>query len=212
MNPLLLSASEARVLGSLVEKSLTTPQYYPMTVNALVAAANQKSCRHPVMALTEGGVGAALIRLEELRLCARDDSSARATKWRHQFQHQLLLKPAAVAVLATLMLRGPQTLAELRANASMLGGPDAVEEVNDLLRDLADRAQPLVMPLPRGPGQKEARYVHLLSGAPDPALMTAAAGAETAVAAPADRSSLLLRLEQLEARVTELEQRLADRE
>lgn len=161
------TAVEARVLAALVEKSVTTPQYYPMSVNAIMLAANQKTCRSPVTSLTEGEVGATLNHLEERNLVKRDPLSGRVTKWRHAFQHQLLLKPHTMAVLATLMLRGPQTLSELRTNASGMGGPGDAEALAAALHDLSDRAQPFVVLLPRGPGQKEARYAHTLSGVPE---------------------------------------------
>ena len=211
MSALVLTPEEVRVLGALIEKSTTTPQYYPMTVNAIMLAANQKSCRHPLMNLTEGAVGAALNRLEGERLCARDDSSSRATKWRHQFHHQLLLKPPAMAVLAALMLRGPQTASELRANASSMGGPAEADAVAAALQDLADRSQPLVMQLPRAAGQKEARYAHLLSGAPE----IPAEPMPVFVSAPQERGggslpTVQMRLEAMEARITELERQMAD--
>ena len=199
MSQLLLTPAEARVLGSLVEKSITTPAYYPMTVNALVAAANQKSSREPVMALSEGEVGNALLSLEEKGLVGRDDSSPRSTKWRQKFQHQLLLKPATQAVLVTLMLRSAQTSAELRANAAVLGGPADVDGVQAALDDLADRAQPLVMTLPRQAGQSAVRHVQLLCGEPD--LKTLAVLAEAPVRAASNPG--------LEARIAELEQRLS---
>ena len=201
MTPLQLSPVETRVLGALVEKSITTPQYYPMTVNAIMLAANQKSSRNPVMGLSEGDVGAALNRLEELRLTARDDFGARVPKWRHHFSTQLLLKSPVTAVLATLMLRGPQTLSELRSNAAPLGGPADAEALNAALQDLADRAQPLVQLLTRAPGQKEARHAHTLHPAP------AQPAADDAAPAAA-RSTLDERLQALEARVAELERRL----
>jgi hypothetical protein len=166
MADLLLEAAEARVIASLAEKAITTPAYYPMTVNALMLAANQKSSRDPVMKLTEGEVGAALNRLQDLELCSRDDSLGRVPKWRHKFQHYLLLSPPPFALLLTLMLRGPQTVAELRANAAALGGPADAEATQNALKELADRAQPLVVLLPRASGQKEARYAHTLSGPP----------------------------------------------
>lgn len=201
MSLLLLSPVEARVLASLVEKSITTPAYYPMTVNALVAAANQKSSRDPVMSLGEGEVGNALLSLEEKNLVGRDDSSPRATKWRQKFQHQLLLKAGTQAVLATLMLRGAQTTAELRANATALGGPAEADGVQAALDDLADRAQPLVRTLPRLAGQSAVRHVHLLCGEPDLGALMAAEPAPRPVVNPG-----------LEARVSELEQRLASLE
>lgn len=215
MSTLLLSPSEARVLAALVEKSITTPQYYPLTVNALMMAANQKNSRHPVMSLAEGEVGAALNTLEAQSLVQRDDLSGRVPKWRHRFQHQLLLKPQTMAVLATLMLRGAQTVAELRANAAGLGGPAEAEGVNAALADLGDRAQPLVQQLPRAPGQAAARWVHLLCGAPTAAelaepLARPARAAEPESSAPS-RAELEQRLEALEARVAELEKLFLER-
>ena len=211
MSALVLTPEEVRVLGALIEKSTTTPQYYPMTVNAIMLAANQKSCLHPIMNVTDGAGGAALNRLDGERLCGRYDSSSRATKWRHQFHHQLLLKPPAMAVLAALMLRGPQTASELRANASSMGGPPEADAVAAVLQDLADRRQPLVMQLPSAAGQKEARYAHLLSGTPDipaepmPVLVSAPSGH-----AGSSLPSVQLRLEAMEARITELERLMAD--
>lgn len=203
MSQILITPTEARVLAALVEKSIATPQYYPMTVNAIVAACNQKTARQPVMNLNEGAVGAALNRLAGDSLVARDDAGSRVPKWRHHFQHQLLLKPAALAVLTSLMLRGAQTAAELRASASGLHGPADAEGLMAALGDLSDRAQPLVRLLPRAPGQSTQRYVHLLCG--EPQVETAAPDA-TCSEAP----SLQSRVAALEARVAELERRLDD--
>lgn len=205
---LLLGAHEARVVAALAEKAITTPQYYPMTANALMLASNQKNCRHPVMALNEGEVGAALNRLEEQGLVQRDDRSGRVVKWRHKFQHHLLLNPDAFALLVTLMLRGPQTLSELRANAAGLGGPADAAAAEALLKDLADRAQPLVVLLPRAPGRKEPRYAHTLCGVPtaDEEAATPAAATRAPSAGPA-LAALEARLEALEARVAQLEGR-----
>lgn len=213
MSELLLTPNEARVLAALVEKSILTPQYYPMTVNALMLAANQKTVRSPVMNLSEGDTGAALNTLEGLRLVQRDSSSSRALKWRHQMQHQLLLKPGELALLATLMLRGPQTGSELRANAQVLGGPADVEGLQTALASLHDRAQPFVTELPRGAGQKEGRLAHLLCGAPQPGVELQAPDV-SALTAPAPAavsgltSQLAERLAALEARVDELERQL----
>lgn len=206
MPTLQLSPAEARVVAALAEKSITTPQYYPMTVNAVMLAANQKTSRYPVMNLTEGDVGAALNRLEQEKLVARDDRLGRVAKWRHQFQHHLLLQPPAFAVLITLMLRGPQTAAELRAHASGLGGPADADGLAGVLKDLSDRAEPLIVLLPRAPGQKEARYAHTLSGTPtlDSLPPPAAAREERAPAADA-LAALEERLRALEARVEALE-------
>lgn len=210
MSDLLLSANEARVVASLVEKSITLPQYYPMTVNAIMLACNQKTVRNPIMSLSEGDTGAALSKLEGLSLATRDDSSGRVPKWRHRFQHQMLLNAQTQAVLVTLMLRGPQTASELRANAAQLGGPSDLAALNEALQDLADRRQPLVALLARAPGQKEARYAHLLSGTPANVteFETATESAAPAAAPRADVvAALEARLAALEARVAELEAR-----
>jgi uncharacterized protein YceH (UPF0502 family) len=199
-----LTPTEARIVASLVEKSMTTPQYYPMTVNAVMLACNQKSCRNPQLSLTEGEVSGALQDLEARGFTARDEHSGRVVKWRQRFANQLLLKGATQGVLATLMLRGPQTASELRANAVGIGGPADGEGLAAAINDLADRAQPLVALLPRAPGQKEARYAHLLSGTPDqaaPALDTVQPTAPT-------RSDLDARVAALEARMAELERQL----
>lgn len=197
MSDLTLTAVQARVIGALVEKSLTTPQYYPMTVNALMAACNQKNCRHPVMSLREGEVGSALLDLLEMDLVA-EEIGARVPRWRHRFKHQFLLNNATLGVLVALMLRGPQTLAELRANTSNLGGPFELEAISEALDDLADRGQPLVKMLGTA-GQKGARYAHLLCG--EDAIVEPA----TSRAAEASNS----RLDELEARVAQLETQIA---
>lgn len=212
MAEILLSPSEARVVAALVEKSITTPAYYPMTVNGLMLAANQKTSRHPVMGLTEGDVGAALNRLEEIRLVARDSFSGRVQKWRHQFLHQMLLKPQTQAVLATLMLRGPQTVAELRAHGENLGGPRDADGITAALQDLLDRAQPLVAQLGRAPGQSASRWMHTLSGEPAaedryvPGSMPSYESAGPGESRPPSLASLLARIEALEARVAALQQ------
>lgn len=204
-----LNLNEARVLAAMVEKSVATPQYYPMTVNAIMLAANQKSSRSPVMNLSEGDVGAALNLLEQNKLVARDDFGGRVPKWRHHFHNQLLLKAPVMAVLATLMLRGPQTLSELRANAVVLGGPADAEGVNQALQDLADRAQPLATLLPRAAGQSSLRYAHTLSGevatpfAPEQAITQVSVASAERVSV----TDLVERIRALEERVAELEQK-----
>lgn len=205
---LTLTAVEARVVACLVEKSVTTPQYYPLSVNALVSACNQKSSRDPVMALSEGEVGATLTQLEELRLVKREDQLSRVPKWRHRFHHELLIREPAMAVLVTLMLRGPQTLSELRANAAGLGGPADAAGVQAVLADLADRAQPLVTALARQPGQAAQRFAQLLCA--DTSLQAGPVEADLpAAAGNPGASSLAERVAQLEARVAELEAKLA---
>lgn len=206
MSTLLLTVHEARVLAALVEKSITTPQYYPMTVNAAMLAANQKNSRNPVLSLSEGDTGSALNTLELQGLVARDDSSTRATKWRQRMQNQMLLKPGTLALMATLILRGPQTIAELRANAQPLGGPEDSDGVFAALNDLSDRAQPYVTQLARAPGQKEARYAQLLCGE---VLNSAEMDSEAPVGlTPRAPSALEARVLALEEKLAALEARL----
>jgi uncharacterized protein YceH (UPF0502 family) len=200
MSELLFTPKQARVLAALVEKSITTPQYYPMTVNALMAACNQKNCRYPLMQLNEGEVGSALLDLLDLSLVAEDRGS-RVVKWRHRFTHHLLLKEPAQAVLIALMLRGPQTVSELRANTSSLRGPADLAGVEAVLEDLADRAQPIVKLLERAPGQKEERYAHLLCGEDEIPQVASRAAPVGGVAAN--------RLDELEARMARVEAQLA---
>lgn len=208
MSEIQLSAAEARVVAVMVEKSITTPQYYPMTVNAIMLAANQKTSRHPVMNLSEGDVGAALNRLEELKLVTRDSFSGRVQKWRQQFMHQMMLKPQTLALLTTLILRTAQTAAELRANAQPLGGPTDPEAFSAALADLADRATPLVVQLSRAPGQAASRYGHSLCGAADAIAFEAPAVEPGRGAVGPDLSALLQRIESLEQRVHTLEREL----
>lgn len=211
---LTLDPIEARVIGSLVEKSVTTPQYCPLSVNAVLVACNQKSSRDPVMSLSEGDVGAALARLETLRMAKRDDQGSRVPKWRHRFQHELLLKEPAMAVLVTLMLRGPQTLAELRANAAPLGGPADIAGVQAQLVDLSDRAQPLAAALARQSGQSAQRYTQLLCPDAGASLSTGPIDAESVPVASAgstnaDVQTLTDRVAALETRLAQLEEKLA---
>lgn len=197
MNPQ-LTAHQCRVIAALVEKSISTPDYYPMTANGLMAACNQKSQRNPHLQLTESDVGGALRDLEEMKWVKRDDLSSRSTKWRQQFQHQWLLKREVQAVLVTLMLRGPQTIAELRANTAYIGGPADTSGIEAALNDLLDRADPLVRELPRQSGQAATRWVHLLCGEPDLSSFNIVSGRP-------ERADWEARLAALEARVAELE-------
>lgn len=193
-----LTPVQARIVAALVEKSLTTPQYYPMTVNALMAACNQKNCRHPVMSLREGEVGSGLLDLLEQDLVA-EELGARVARWRHRFKHQFLLNEVTLGVLVALMLRGPQTLAELRANTANLGGPFEPQAIVQALEDLADRAQPLVKLLGTA-GHKGARYAHLLCG--EEAIVEPMAAASRSSDASGSR------LDALEARVAQLEEQI----
>jgi len=161
----ILSEVEIRVLGSLVEKELTTPDYYPLSLNALVNACNQKSNRDPVMNLNEDAVRQALRGLEKEGLAGPADCmDNRVTKFEHRLQEAFNFDRREIAVLCELLLRGPQTLGELRGRAERMYKFDDLAQVQSTLQRLAQREPPVVTVLPRQPGAKEARYAHLLSG------------------------------------------------
>jgi len=153
-----LEPVELRILGCLAEKQLATPEYYPLTLNALVAACNQKSNREPVMELSEDDVQRGLDRLQAEKLVWKV-MGGRAVRWDHALDVNLQLDRAGKAVLALLFLRGPQTPGELRGRSDRLYAFESISEVEETLRRLA----PLVTELPRRPGQKEARWSHTLS-------------------------------------------------
>lgn len=165
----LLTETEIRVLGSLIEKQITTPEYYPLTLNALTAACNQKNNRNPVMSLPEADVERALDSLRDRNLAyVFHGSTSRVPKFKHVAPEILHLNPAELAVMCVLMLSGPQTVGEIRTRGSRLYEFSGLEEVDETLHGLSARdSDPLVVKLPRQPGQKDARYVHLLSGEPD---------------------------------------------
>ena len=164
--PVLLNEAEARVLGSLVEKQLTTPEYYPLTLNSLTAACNQKSNRDPVMSLDETAILSAIDSLRDKNLVYLFyGSSSRTVKYKHMLPSVFELEPPAVAIVTLLLLRGPQTVGELRGRSDRLYEFGGLQEVQEALDELARRDEPLVVKLERQPGQKEARYAHLLSGA-----------------------------------------------
>ena len=171
---ILLNDSEARVLGSLVEKDLTTPEYYPLSLNALVNACNQKSNRDPFMNLDEQTVREALRSLEKKGLAGpADNMVSRVTKYEHRLQEAYNFNRHEIAILAELLLRGPQTPGELRSRADRMHKFDDLGIVLSTLQRLIRREPSLVKLLPKQPGTKEARYAHLLSGdvqtpAPEP--------------------------------------------
>lgn len=161
-----LTDIETRVLGALVEKQVTTPEYYPLTLNALTLACNQKNNRHPVTSYAESQVSTAVETLREKNLAyVFYGSTSRVPKYKHVMPEVLHLNNAEVALMCVLMLRGPQTPGELRGNASRLHEFGGLEEVEQTLNALMTRDQdPLVVRLPRQAGQKEVRFAHLLSG------------------------------------------------
>lgn len=201
---LILDTVQARVLGCLVEKAATTPDSYPLTLNSVVLACNQKSNRDPMMKLEPGRVGQALRELEKKGLVRREDS-ARAVRYAHTASRGMGITPPQLAVLALLLLRGPQTLNELYVRSERLTDFDDAGDVEYALERLAGHAPSMAVRLPRGPGQREDRYMHLLCGPVDEDVLrqqAAAAPPRTAM----DDSARGDRLEDLEARVSALEQ------
>ncbi|MEE7548840.1 DUF480 domain-containing protein, partial [Xanthomonas sp. Kuri4-1] len=173
-SPPVLDTAQARVLGCLIEKEATTPDAYPLTVNAAQVAANQKTAREPVLALETGAVHHALRQLETLGL-VRQQFSSRAERYEHRLESALDLTRQQVALLGLLLLRGPQTLHELFARSERLARFNDAEDVRHHLERLVQRE--LALQLPRASGQREDRYVHLLGGAVDVDALVAAAPA-----------------------------------
>jgi uncharacterized protein YceH (UPF0502 family) len=195
---LLLSPVQVRIIGSLIEKERATPDNYPLTMNGLLAACNQTTSRYPVVTLNEPTVESALMNLRaEGLLRVVHSRSNRADRYRHVLDEALELDEAELAVLAVLMLRGPQTASELRTRTERLRPFGDQDEVEGVLDALARRSEPLVARLERAPGQKEARWSHLLGG--DVVDVAPPVGPDT----PA-RSSRSERLEALEATVAAL--------
>jgi len=165
---ILLNEVECRVLGSLIEKEITTPEYYPLSLNALVNACNQKSNRDPVMNLDEAAVRQALHSLDGQSLVRSVSASdSRVTKYEHRLQEAFNFYRHEIAILCVLLLRGPQTPGELRTRAERMHPFDDLGAVQSSLQHLMKREPPLVKILPRQPGTKESRYAHLLSGEVD---------------------------------------------
>lgn len=205
-----LDTLERRVLGALLEKEQATPDYYPLTLNALVQACNQKSNREPVMALTHEEVSDALERLRRDVLVWRSDG-ARAVRWEHRLSRRLGLAPEAKALLTLLLLRGPQTPGELRSRSDRLHSFSDVDQVEAALRALAGRSDPLAKELPRQPGQREQRWVDLLSPL-EPSTEAAPTGTAPAFdARPSGEASLATGLEERVARLEEEVAQLAAR-
>ena len=162
-----LDPVEVRVLGALIEKEAATPEYYPLSMNALVNACNQKSNRHPVVNYTDEDVSDAILRLRAKGLAVTITGGSRVAKYGQRISESLNLGRRELAVLAVLLLRGPQTLGEIKDRAERLYHFADLDETASTLDRLADwPAMPLAVKLPRQPGQKEARFAHLLSGEP----------------------------------------------
>jgi uncharacterized protein YceH (UPF0502 family) len=193
------------VLGVLVEKQHTVPDSYPLTLNALVAGCNQKSARDPVMDASESEVQAALDRLKSLAL-VMETSGGRVMRYAHNAGKGLALPPQSVALLAVMFLRGPQTPGELRINSERLHRFGDILSVQAFLDELAERREgALVRELPRAPGARESRWMHLLSGEPAPAATEPAGSSAPAVPSLSEIATLTARVDQLEREVRELQ-------
>ena len=198
---LALDFDEVRVLGALLEKEVTTPEYYPLSVNALLNACNQKSNRDPVVHFDEETVERVLYTLRDKGLLLNiTGAGSRVPKYGHRLSEKLNLGRRELAILCELMLRGPQTLGELRTRAERMHRFDDISEVETVL----DRMPELVTKLPRRPGEKEARYAHLLSGAPDVAAAAPEHAVDSIAPGRADRIAAL------ETEVAQLRQELED--
>jgi uncharacterized protein YceH (UPF0502 family) len=203
---LLLSDREVRVLGALIEKEITTPDYYPLSLNALTNACNQKSNRNPVMAVDDQAVREALDSLNQKGLAGPTSTAeSRVTKFGHRVQEAFNFDRRATALLCELMLRGPQTLGELRAHAERMYRFDDLETLEGTLQKLIEWQPPLVKKLPRLPGTKEPRYAQMLAG--EKAEWTAPLSEPSAFAAPHSTDD---RIPHLEAELAEVKQQLAN--
>ena len=210
----ILSEVEVRVLGSLIEKELTTPEYYPLSLNALVNACNQKNNREPVMALDEVEVRQALHGLEDDHLAHAVRGDGRVPKYEHQLQEVFNFTRGEIAIVCVLLLRGPQTPGELRGRTERIHKFDELSDVQSALQKLMRREPALVKLLPRQPGTKEARYAHLLSGDVE-GFETAASGSsyspsENMSSSGEDNAELRERTALLEAAIEILTRELAE--
>jgi hypothetical protein len=203
---IVLNAVEVRVLGALVEKEMTTPEYYPLSLNALTNACNQKSNRDPVLSLEETDVVRALDGLRGKGLALQSAEGGRVPKYAHALAAKLHLEPAETAILAELLLRGPQTVGELRGRAERMHPLGSLEEVEEVLSELMERQPPLAVKLPRQPGRKEHRYAHLLASAPELPAEERTAPAEAATLQVRAENE---RLAQLESEVAGLREEVA---
>jgi uncharacterized protein len=203
---LLLSDLEIRVLGALIEKEITTPDYYPLSLNALTNACNQKSNRNPLMTVQEAEVREALDSLERKTLAGPGSTAeSRVAKFSHRAQEVFNFDRRETALMCELMLRGPQTPGELRAHAERMYRFDDLESLEATLVKLSERQPPLVKRLPRLPGTKESRYAQLLAGEKPEWAVAVEMPARTPPSPPADD-----RVPHLEAEVTDLRRQLEE--
>jgi uncharacterized protein YceH (UPF0502 family) len=212
---IILNDVETRVLGSLVEKDVTTPDYYPLSLNALVNACNQKNNRDPVMHLEEDAVQEALSTLQDKRLAGPTSSAdSRVTKYEHRLQEAFNFTRGETAVLCVLLLRGPQTPGELRGRTERMHRFEDLTEVQSTLQRLMQHDPPLVRVLPRQPGTKESRYKHLLAGDVEDAADVAQAPSSAFAASSSHETDRITHLENvvsdLKKEVADLKQQLAN--
>src|ERR1700732_1751980 len=210
--PLELSPIETRVLGALLEKERTTPEYYPLSMNALVVACNQTTNRDPIVSYDDRTVEQGLDQLREKKLAMLiHTAGARVPKYRHTLLDSYNLDAREVALLCVLMLRGPQTPGELRSRTERMCGPMTLPETEKCLEELAGGGDPFVRAMPARPGQKEKRYVQLLSGEPELDSSTIApATASGPVAGKSRIDTLEAELNTLKAEIRALREELAD--
>jgi uncharacterized protein YceH (UPF0502 family) len=205
---IVLNEVEARVLGSLVEKDVTTPDYYPLSLNALVNACNQKNNRDPVMNLDEDAVRQALESLQAKRLAGPTSSAdSRVTKYEHRMQEVFNFTRGETAILCVLLLRGPRTPGELRGRTERMHHFEDLTEVQSSLQRLMQRDPALVRVLPRQPGTKESRYKHLLSGDTGDVAADVAVTRQSSISRDAADGDRIARLED---EVANLRKELAD--
>jgi uncharacterized protein YceH (UPF0502 family) len=204
----ILTEIETRVLGALIEKDITTPDYYPLSLNALVNACNQKNNREPVMTLAEETVRTALAMLQEKRLAGpASGADSRVTKYEHRLQEVFNFDRREIAVVCALLLRGPQTPGELRGRTERMYHFEALDDVISTLDRLAQREPPLAQVLPRQPGTKESRYTHLFAG--EPSIPDLPVSTVSDFSTPS-ASSAIDRVARLEVEVADLRRELSD--
>ena len=200
-----LSETEVRVLGALIEKDITTPDYYPLSLNALVNACNQKSNREPVMSLDEQAVRSAVESLQDKRLAGPSSGAdSRVPKFEHRLQEVFNFTRGETAILCVLLLRGPQTPGELRGRTERMFRFEELSDVQSTLQRLMEGDDPVVAALPRQPGTKEIRYAHLLAGS------AVAARAETAPTGAETDTGEALRITRLEEQIAGLKSEVAE--
>jgi hypothetical protein len=203
--PIVLTAAQARVLGALVEKEITTPDYYPLSLNALINACNQRSNREPMMDLDEDDVRQALHGLEKHGLAGHARGvDSRVARYEHRLGEAFNFTRAETALICVLLLRGPQTPGELRGRTERMHRFDEIADVLAGLQKLMEREPPLATVLPRQPGTKESRYAHLLSGQPD--IVTVPQLVASAAEVSPEKES---RIAELESAVAELQREVA---